>query len=125
MLSPELLRELDLLIEDELIEDEDQDHEFTGQSDPIDCGPEKAQNSSPIRSAGSSIMSEVIRENIELKKQLDADRRIADFSRKVFGPIAAIFHIFSIAGLLCWAALFAKVGCEVIKLVMLIINIIY
>lgn len=120
MLSPELLRELDLLIEDE-----DQDHEFTEEADHVDCGPEKAPNSGPARSAGSSMMSDIIRENMRLKERLDADQRVSEFCRKVFGPIAAIFHIFSIAGLLCWTALFAKVGCEVIKLVMLILDIIY
>lgn len=120
MLSPELLRELDLLIEDE-----DQDHEFAEESDHVDCGPEKAPISSPARSAGSSMVSDLIRENIKLKQELEADRRIADFSRKVFSPIAFGIHVFSIAGLLCWSALMLKGLSVIADLVMLIINIIY
>ena len=115
MLSPELLRELDLLIDD-------QDHDCI-DSDPIDCAPEKAHISPPVRSGNGHMVSDLIRENMSLKQQLDSDRRFALFSRRVFSPIALAVHVFSIAGLLCWAALFAKVGYAVVQLVILVIEI--
>ena len=116
MLSPELLRELDLLIEDE-------DRESIEDSDHVDCAPEKAHISAPVRSTSGHMVSDLIRENLSLKEQLDADRRFALFSKRVFGPIALAVHVFSIAGLLCWTALFAKVGYAVIQLVILLIEI--
>lgn len=125
MLSPELMSRLDLLLEEDLPEEELEECDLPTYSDPIDCGPEKAQISSPARSAGSSMMSDIIRENIKLKKQLDADHRIADFSRKVFSPIAFGVHVFSIAGLLCWSAFMLKGLCVIADLMMLILNIIY
>ena len=120
MLSPELMRELDLLIEEDLPEEELEDCDFP---DHVDCAPEKAHISAPAISSSRSMVSDLIRENLSLKERLDYDQRFALFSKRVFGPIAIAVHVFSIAGLLCWTALFAKVGYAVIQLVILLIEI--
>lgn len=115
MLSPELLKELDLLIDD-------QDHDSI-DSDPIDCATEKAHISPPVRSGNGHMVSDLIKENLSMKEQLNADRRFALFSQRFLSPIVLAMHVFSVAGLLCWTALFSKVGYAVIQLVILLIEI--
>ena len=117
------MKELDLLIEEDLPEEELEECDLPDSLDHVDYAPEKAHISAPVRSASGSMVSDLIRENLSLKEQLDSDRRFALFSRRVFGPIALAVHVFSIAGLLCWTALFCKVGYAVVQLVILLVGI--
>lgn len=120
MLSQELMRELDLLIDEDLPEEELEDCDLPNH---VDCAPEKAHISAPVRSAGGSMVSDLIKENVSLKQQLDSDYRFSVFCRRFMSPIVLAMHVFSVAGLLCWTALFCKVGYAVIQLVILLIEI--
>ena len=123
MLSQELMRELDLLIDEELPEEQLEDCDLP---DPIfmrDCATEKSHISASVRSGNGSMVSDLIKENLSLKQQLDSDYRFSVFCRRFLSPIVLTMHVFSVGGLLCWAALFCKVGYAVIQLVILLVDI--